>query len=300
MMGRPHTYTPERLNDCLKNAGAKLIKVYKKDQNKNLVEIDQLEVNRDSVIEGDCVCGNQFKKGFRRMFTNSGAFCEKCTTKNRMTKTIEHNLEHHGVEHTLQRRDIREQGLKTMQNTYGEGITNISQVAEIKERKIQTSIKNYGVPYPIQNEEVKQRAEDTCMKNHGVRSPLQNEEIRLRTLNSAFQQKKFVMPSGRIIKVQGYEPFALRDLLKTYTEEQIKVDSERGMPIIMYTTEDGKTHRYYPDIYIAHENRIIEIKSRYTAGEGGRNVILKKEATIAAGFLYEIWCYNEKGQRIDL
>jgi very-short-patch-repair endonuclease len=163
-MGKPHTFTLERLDNCFKNASCKIINTYKQDKNKNLVKIDPLIVSRDSIIEGECVCGNIFKKGCRRILTHGGPFCEKCTTNNRMIKTIEHNLEYHGVKHTLQRRDIREQGLKTMQNTYGEGITNISQVPEIKERKIQTTIKNHGVSHPSKSKKLIKKGHDTYIR----------------------------------------------------------------------------------------------------------------------------------------
>ena len=35
------------------------------------------------------------------------------------------------------------------------------------------------------------------------------------------KQKIFTYPSGKIIKCQGYEPFALTNLLNKYNEEQI-------------------------------------------------------------------------------
>jgi hypothetical protein len=40
------------------------------------------------------------------------------------------------------------------------------------------------------------------------------------------------MPSGEIRMVQGYEPFALNDLLKLYTEQQIITGV--NVPIIYY------------------------------------------------------------------
>lgn len=294
-MGKPHTFTSTRLYECIERDGGIFKNAYK-----DGMKIDIIMINRDSGIEGECSCGKLFKKTLRRICENGGFYCEECTHKNRISKTIEYNLQHYGVEHTLQRKDIREQGLKRIQEMYGSDITNISQVGVIKEQKVKTTIENYGVSHPKKSVSIKRGEEERCMEKYGVRHPSQDETIRLKMLKAGFQQKVFTMPSGRIVKVQGYEPFALNDLLKIYTESQIKVDSEGDMPKIIYTTEDGKTHRYYPDIFIPHENRVIEVKSEYTFGKGGRNVMEKKEATIKCGFVYEIWCYNGKGERVEV
>lgn len=107
------------------------------------------------------------------------------------------------------------------------------------------------------------------------------------------------MPSGTIRKVQGYEPFALADLLTTYTEEQIKTD-RADVPTIQYETDDGKKRRYFPDIYIPHENRIIEVKSTWTYTCKTDNISQKQTACEAAGYKYETWCYDGKGVRINI
>lgn len=83
------------------------------------------------------------------------------------------------------------------------------------------------------------------------------------------------MPSGIIRKVQGYEPFALDDLIKKYNEEQIKTD-RKNIPRIPYKLE-GKQKYYFPDIYIPDENFIIEVKSNYTYNSNNGNVQEKKK-----------------------
>jgi hypothetical protein len=233
----------------------------------------------------------------------------------------ETTLERHGVENAFQSKTLMEKAKET--NLILRGVENASQCPVVKEKIKQTNLELRGVEYPGQCPQVKEKiketnlerigvenpfqapdftakSEKTCMEKYNVRHSSQNETIRLKTLKSGFRQKKFEMPSGRVVKLQGYEPFALRDLLKLYDETQIRVDSEGSMPNIMYDTPDGKSHRYYPDIFIPHENKIIEVKSRYTAGKGGRNVQLKKDGTIKQGYIYEIWCYDGKGNRVEI
>jgi len=104
------------------------------------------------------------------------------------------------------------------------------------------------------------------------------------------------MPSGIIRKVQGYEPFALDELIKQYTEEQIKTD-RKDVPRVEYILENKK-HYYFPDIFIPHENKIIEVKSTWTIKLHEKKIKFKCNSCIANGYKYEIWEYNKKGEKI--
>ena len=110
--------------------------------------------------------------------------------------------------------------------------------------------------------------------------------------------KEYKMPSGEIRKVQGFEPFALDELLKTYTEDQIKTD-RKDVGRIPYKL-DGKQKYYFPDIAIPHENKIIEVKSTWTYNIEPELIRSKAEATKAKGFDYEIWVFDSKGNRVNM
>lgn len=101
------------------------------------------------------------------------------------------------------------------------------------------------------------------------------------------------MPSGTIRKVQGYEPFGLDELIKSYNEDQIKTNRS-DIPRIKYKVNEKEKY-YFPDIYIAHEKYIIEVKSTWTYKCKEDNIKQKAEATKEQGYRYEIWVYNAKG-----
>jgi len=101
-----------------------------------------------------------------------------------------------------------------------------------------------------------------------------------------------MMPSGNIVKYQGYENLALDELILKYEEEDIIV-GRKNIPTVEYHIGDIK-HVYFPDIYIKSENKIIEIKSEWTINLAKGNVQEKAEATVKAGYKYEIWVYNDK------
>lgn len=111
--------------------------------------------------------------------------------------------------------------------------------------------------------------------------------------------KEYVCPSGVVRKVQGYEPFALNHLFSSgYTEDQI-MTSRRDVPRITYMLNEKK-HYYFPDIYIPHERRVIEVKSVWTYNYMKDANMVKAARTKEEGYQYEFWCFNAKGERVSM
>lgn len=127
--------------------------------------------------------------------------------------------------------------------------------------------------------------------------PTQNSEIMQKVQLNARKYKKFTLPSGKIINIQGYEHYAISELLKLYSEDDIKTNRSE-IPRIEYKSHD-KTKYYFPDIYLPKENKIIEVKSEWTYSKDLVINTLKLEATKAAGYTYEIWIYSPKGDRVN-
>lgn len=102
----------------------------------------------------------------------------------------------------------------------------------------------------------------------------------------------------RVEKVQGYEPFALDELLKTYDEMELLTDDE-DQPEIWWTDSHGVRHRYYSDIYIPYAKKVIEVKSTYTAKLHPEKLARCRVAAEEAGYVYEVWVFTEKGVRTN-
>jgi len=71
----------------------------------------------------------------------------------------------------------------------------------------------------------------------------------------------------------------------------------KNVPEIWYIDENNIKHRYYADIYIPSQNKCIEVKSTYTYKINENVNLLKKEATIKAGYNFEFWIYDKKGNK---
>ena len=236
--------------------------------------------------------------------------------KEKIKKT---NLEKYGVEYSLQNEEIKEKRVATNLEKYG--YENTSQNTEIQEKIKQTNLEKYGVEYPqqnkevrekvkstnlkkfgcecpLQNEEIKEKRKATNVERHGVEHPLQNPEILDKATKNSYRRKTFTFPSGNAISCQGYEPFALKELSQTHQELDI-ITGCKNVPKLSYKDETGKDHKHFVDIFIPSENKCIEVKSTWTAKKKQDCIFLKQESAKSAGYKYEIWIYNPKGEKVE-
>ena len=181
------------------------------------------------------------------------------------------------------------------------GVDNPLKSQEVKDRIKETTLNKYGTEYATQSvtkEEWDRRMkvrEQTNLERFGFANPTQNPDIFEKIQRSAKRFKEYTMPSGEIRKIQGYEGFALNELVKIYTEDQIKTD-RKDVGRIEYVL-NGINRFYSPDIGIPHENKLIEVKSDYTYTLEPEKIKCKGDACKSLGFHYEIWIYNRKGDK---
>ena len=235
-------------------------------------------------------------------------------------KIKETNIERYGCKNTMQNKTVREKSNKTCLEKYGVkhilqseifktkykyiilerfGVENPSQNYEIKQKKITTCLKNYGVEHPSQNNEIKQKKIETSLKNYGVEHPMQSSEVLSNNIKNNYKTKPYTFPSGKLEQIQGYEKYALDELIyiENIGENDIIIGT-KFVPIIWYIGIDGKNHRHYVDIFITSQNRCIEVKSTWTAKKNEHNIYLKQNAAKELGYKYELWIYNEKKQKV--
>lgn len=96
--------------------------------------------------------------------------------------------------------------------------------------------------------------------------------------------------------MQGYEDKALKLLVADNYETSL-VTAKTDVPKIMYLDQESGEHRYYVDIYIPAEIRMIEIKSSWTILLEPHKIEAKRRACVGAGFKYEIWIMSHKGHK---
>jgi len=198
------------------------------------------------------------------------------------------------------------------------GVTNIWEIPGYREKLTNTNLIKYGSEYimgsehfkdkvketinikwggdhPTKHEKTKNKKYETNLKKYGFSCALQNSQIQEKQLKSCFKSKKYKMTSGKIVYVQGYEPWALDILLAKYQENDIIVDKtgiEKYIGKTKYINENNKTCIYFPDIYIKSINEIIEVKSEYTYLINENENILKKNAILNKGIKFSFWIFD--------
>ena len=192
---------------------------------------------------------------------------------------------------SLRKKEQRKQ--ETNLNKYG--CINTGSVQEVKDKIKETYKEKFGC-HPKQTKEVQDRWKSTCDKVYGGH-PNQNKEVQAKSESTSYKFRDYMMPSGEIVKVQGYEDLALDELVQKYEEEDILV-GRSNIPTIEYHINDVK-HVYFPDFFIKSENKVIEVKSEWTIQLRRGNVQEKALATIKAGYKYEIWIYNDKKVKVE-
>jgi hypothetical protein len=164
------------------------------------------------------------------------------------------------------------------------------EIPELIDKVRKTMIEKYDVKNAMHCEEIKNKMKEISNKKYGTDYPMQNKEIMEKSFKSSFKKKLYTLPSGKIIQYQGYENYALDDLLKIYDETEI-VNGTINVPELWYET-NGKKHRHYVDFFIPKENKCIEVKSTFTLKSKKDNVFDKQVYAKQQGYLYEIWVYD--------
>ena len=159
------------------------------------------------------------------------------------------------------------------------------------QKAAETNMQRFGVPNAFQAASVKQKIQDTCLLRYGVPNGGLNSD--------KGYYKDYMLPSGRMIRIQGYENRALDVLLKKYDESDIlygpkEIHAHFGL--IKYKMKK-KEFKYFPDFYIKSENKIVEVKSTWTYDRKGSDKILrrrnelKRDACLKRGFLFEFMIF---------
>lgn len=245
----------------------------------------QTKYNTDYYFQTD-----EFKEKFiitnlKKRGTKHHLQTQECLNKQKQT-----NLKKYGFECNLQ--DVKKRE-KTCLEKYGE--TSPMKTEQIKEKVKQTNLKKYGVEWIMGSDEFKKKVKQTNLRKYGVEHNSQISETIEKRNRSKYQWKEYTLPSGKIVKVQGYENKYLNELfLNGYNEKDIFIsnrDIENQIGKIFYF-DNMQQRRYFPDFYIKSENKIIEVKSKYTYKINEIINLNKKQACLDLGFNFKFIIYD--------
>jgi hypothetical protein len=253
-------------------------------------------LNAHYLIQGQCSndnCSNMFKKRFYKLIQKI-ALCNSCVFKKAKEVRKNTNLAAVGCENYFQNEEIKNKIKKNNLQKYG--VEHISQNQEIKQKIKDTCLKKYGVEHPSYDKNVQNKITQTNLNKYGVEHLMKDPNYLENMLKKSHKFKEYIFPSGRIDKIQGYEHFALNELIinEKINESDI-ITGCKNVPEIWYHDEHTIKRRHFVDIFIPSQNRCIEVKSEWTFTKP--NILIKQKAAKNLGYNYEIWVYDKKGNK---
>ena len=249
-------FTKELLESIITEGGGTILEAYER-------------YNQRLRVRFRCSCGSESSKRFEMLSLYRLPYCDPCSLKVKEKRKQETNLKRYGY-------------------------INTGSTQEVKD-KIKKSYEQHFGGHPKKNKNVQAKWAATCLEKYGGH-PNQNKDVQAKSQATSYHYKTYMMPSGNLVKYQGYENLALDELIHLYEEEDICI-GRINIPCVDYLI-DNKKHVYFPDFYIKSENKIIEVKSEWTIQLRGGNVEEKALATVKAGYKYEIWIYSDKKVKI--
>jgi len=206
-------------------------------------------------------------------------------------KIKDKNMLNYGFEYVLQSSEFRQKIQNIILNKFG--VKFIGQSIVVQEKRKNTCNEKYNVDYPLQNPIILGETRKTCLLNNGTEYPFQNLEIQKKNLNNMYNLKEYIFPDKKTIFVQGYENLALDILVNDGYDSHHIITGVDNVPEIYYFIKDTR-HRYYCDIYLHLENKIIEVKSDWTFKKEMEKNIEKAIACINKGYFFEFWIFDDK------
>ena len=185
---------------------------------KNIViKVEDLPRNtRKNVIVKCDICKKEYEisyKNYLSSIENGGYLsCKDCKHK-KYKKTC---LDKYGVENVSQIKEVKEKKKETFIDNYGTnnlseiykdiiyekyGVENVFQNKEVKEKIKETNLERYGVENPQQNKEIRERTERTNLERYGVRKPLMNDDIKIKLKETQKKKIKENYNDLNIIKI---------------------------------------------------------------------------------------------------
>lgn len=225
--------------------------------------------------------------------------CENAFQNEEIKEKIREScLEKYGVENPKQCKEVQDKTKETNLERYG--CEFASQNEDVKQKVKDTCMKNFGVEYSLQSKEVRQKGIETCLKKYGTRNPMQNAQFAENVSKRAYTIKAYIMPSGKVISLQGFENFCMDDLLQKENIDEDDIISDRSkVPKIWYNDENGVSRRHFVDFFIPSQNRCIEVKSTWTLEKNREKVFEKQNAAKLLGLKYEILVYDGDGKILE-
>ena len=145
-------------------------KGYKFERSGDIIEVNVLDLPKGSATKVKIICdicGKEKEICYGDVVKNNEENkLITCASISCMNKKCENTcMKKYKVKYALQSKEIRDKGIQTLKEKYGEDITNVFQATEVKEKIKNTNEERYGHACTLRNEEIQKKAFKTLRSN---------------------------------------------------------------------------------------------------------------------------------------
>lgn len=245
-------------------------------------------------------CGKESATSTSNVKEN-GKTCQYCQNEQRKNKNVKEEVESLGYVFVSYENNKNlvvecrfcEDGLKLSLNDLRKRKPDCTNCSGVKRKE--TNMKLYGVDNYFKRPGFVEEMRTLCQGIYGVDHPMQVPEIFSKNIASSYRRKSYTDANGKTWKILGYENFAIDYEVKCRTK--FLAGDDENIPHIRYLKESGRYGTYFPDLYVPDNNRLVEVKSKWTY-KLDPAILLKANACINAGYIYDLRVYGRNGEII--
>jgi transposase len=184
----------------------------------------------------------------------------------------------------------------------GATLTDLGEKYGVSAVGLRKILKKYDIPLRSAKESgalptTNERKKATCFSNYGVDNPMQDPTIYQTSNINRYKFKAEDIHGRRFSHLQGYEPQGIVYLIEQMGISVNSIESGRKVPKIYYKF-GNKNKIYYPDMYVADKNLLVEIKCDYTYNNQLDLNTSKREASIKSGYDHITIIFDNLGKRV--
>lgn len=228
-------------------------------------------------------CEKEFAVSKKKISKNPRACSQSCASslshsEESREKRKENSLKKYGTEFVTQSSEMKEKiktaldsnpdkdfrigsenHKKQIQEKYG--VDNVSQLEEIKKKKIESSLKNYGVENPFQNEKIQDKYKDSMLERYGVDHPTKSDAIMKKFYDTLMTKYGTSRPHQH--KIKNYSDWMnIEEWLKSLPKKPSIKEAAKYFDVHYGTMVHKKTdldlHKYFRIVNSYKEERFAE------------------------------------------